>query len=145
MDIRHIITVFITSLTPVLELRGGMLLARSLNLPWWVSFLTCVIGSTLLGVLTFFLGEIIIKILKIILPKYIEKLEEKKETLSQNYEKWGYTALTLFVGIPLPGTGAFTGALIAGLLEFDTKKSIISLLLGNILAAFLLSLFFLIR
>jgi uncharacterized membrane protein len=145
MDIRHIIAVFITSMTPVLELRGGMILAWSLKLPWFLSFTICVIGSTILGVFTFFLGELLIKILRYMIPSYIEKVEKKKEEFIRNYEKWGYIALTLFVGIPLPGTGAFTGALIAGLLELETIKTILSLLLGNVLAALLLSLFFLIR
>ncbi len=145
IDIKHIIAIFLTSITPILELRGGMLLAWTLGMPWWISFLTCVIGSTILGTLAFLIGDFIILILKYIFPSYINKLQNKKKQFIENYEKLGYIALTLFVGIPLPGTGAFTGALIAGLLELNPIKTILSLLFGNILAALILSIFFFIR
>jgi len=142
---RDIITVFITSLTPVLELRGGMLLAWTLKISWPVAITICVLGSTILGIITYFLGEFFIYVLKRILPSYINRLEQKKDNLLSNYEKWGYIALTLFVGIPLPGTGAFTGALIAGILNLHPIKSILSIFTGNILAALILSLLFLAR
>ena len=142
MSLQDIISIFITSITPVLELRGSMILGWHLGVPWHITIIISVLGSTLLGIAAYLLGDIIIIILQHIIPSYIFHLEIKKDHFIKNYEKWGYIALTLFVGIPLPGTGAFTGALIAGLLKLQPTKTVLSLFLGNLLAALILSLLF---
>ena len=142
---RDIITIFLTSLTPVLELRGGMVLAWGLQVPLPFAMAVCITGSTLLGIITYTFGEIFVTILRKILPFYMESVERKKEKLLKNYEKWGYIALTLFIGIPLPGTGAFTGALLAGLLELKPIPTFIAIVAGNTVAATILSLLFLIK
>lgn len=142
MSLQDIIPIFITSITPVLELRGSMILGWHLGIPWHITIIVSVLGSTLLGILAYLLGDLIIILLQHTIPYYISHLEIKKNNFIKSYEKWGYIALTLFVGIPLPGTGAFTGALVAGLLELQPTKTFLSLFLGNFLAALILSLFF---
>ena len=124
--------IFIISLLPILELRGGLLAAALLKVPEAQAIPLCILGNILpIPFILLFIRQIFkwLKNTKIF-GKLIEKLEnramEKSDTI-QKYEFWG---LLLFVGIPLPGTGAWTGALIASLLEMDIKKSSLAILCG---------------
>lgn len=65
-------------------------------------------------------------------------LNKKVEKNKSSIEKYGYLGLTLFVGVPLPGTGAWTGCLIASVLEMDKKKSFLSIMLGIIMASIIM-------
>ena len=67
-------------------------------------------------------------------------LDEKVEKHKGQIEKYGYLGIVLFVGIPLPGTGAWTGTLIASVLEMDKKKTFISVLIGLIMASIIMML-----
>ena len=64
----------------------------------------------------------------------VEKLEKKAMSKSDKIEKYEFWGLVLFVGIPLPGTGAWTGTLAASFLELDWKKSVIMVMLGVVMA-----------
>ena len=70
---------------------------------------------------------------------FIEKIENKAMSKSDQIQKYAYLGLFLFVGIPLPGTGAWTGSLIAALLEMDNKKSFGIIVLGVIMAGIIIS------
>ena len=71
----------------------------------------------------------------------VEKLETKAIGKSDQIQKYAYLGLLIFVGIPLPGTGAWTGSLIAALLNMDVKKSFAAIILGVIMAGIIMSIF----
>ena len=71
----------------------------------------------------------------------IEKLENRAMSKSDNIKRYEFWGLVLFVGIPLPGTGAWTGSLIAALLDVDLKKAILAELLGIVIATVIMSFF----
>ena len=128
--------VFIISMMPILELRGGLLAASLLKIPEIQAIPICVIGNILpIPFILLFIKKIFQLMKKYnIFRGLVEKLESRamgKSDSIKKYESWG---LVLFVGIPLPGTGAWTGALIASLLGVDIKKSSVAILLGIAIA-----------
>ena len=110
--------VFIISLLPILELRGGLLAAALLGLDPLPSYIISIVGN--------------------LLPIPFILLDKKVEKRKGQIEKFGYLGLVLFVGIPLPGTGAWTGSLIASVLEMDKKKSFLAILVGVIMASIIM-------
>lgn len=137
------IFVFLLSLLPILELRGGLIAASLLDLPPLYAFLVCLFANILIIPFVLFLMEAIlnllskIKFLKKIIDWWKNKALSKKDTI----EKYGYFGIFLFVAIPLPGSGAWTGCLIAILLGLDKKKSFIAALLGVLLAGLIMMIF----
>ena len=129
--------IFIISMIPILELRGGLIAAALLNVDMLTAIPICLVGNFIPVPFILLLIKTIFKWMKKhnILKNFIEKLELKstgdKAERIRRYEFWG---LVLFVGIPLPGTGAWTGSLIAALLDVDFKKSIIAVICGLLLA-----------
>lgn len=128
--------VFIISMIPILELRGGLLAAKLLGVSLLKANILCVIGNVLpIPFILLLIRRILIwmKGVKIFRPiaLWLEKKAMSKSDDIKKYEFWG---LTLFVGIPLPGTGAWTGSLVASLLEIDFKKAFVSILLGVAMA-----------
>lgn len=130
---------FIISMVPILELRGGLLAAGPafLNIPMWRAIPVCIIGNLLP------IPFILLLITKIFdwmkgtkrLKPVVEKLEKKAMSQSANIEKYEFWGLVAFVGIPLPGTGAWTGALIAALLGIRFRKAFPAIVIGVCLAA----------
>lgn len=135
------IIIFIISLFPILELRGGMIAATLLEINFKKAFLICILGNVIPIPFVLLLLEKIFKLMRRWKPtkKVVIWLEKKGMSKREQIDKYGYLGLTLFVGIPLPGTGAWTGALLAVLLGLDKKKSFICILLGVILAALIMS------
>lgn len=137
------IFVFLLSLLPILELRGGLVAASLLDLPPLYAFLVCLFANILIIPFVLFLMEAIlnllskIKFLKKIIDWWKNKALSKKDTI----EKYGYFGIFLFVAVPLPGSGAWTGCLIAMLLGLDKKKSFIAALLGVLLAGIVMMIF----
>lgn len=131
------VIVFVISLMPILELRGGILAAAILKLNPLVSYIICIIGNILpIPFIIMFLTPVFDKMKKIkIFKKMVEKLENKALSKKDVLEKGEFIGLILFVGIPLPGTGAWTGALIASVIGMDKKKSMLAITLGIILAS----------
>ena len=128
--------VFIISMIPILELRGGLLAASLLKISAAKAIPICIIGNIIpIPFILLFIRQIFKWLKKINLFRgLIEKLENRamgKSDKIRRYEFWG---LLLFVGIPLPGTGAWTGSLIASLLEIDIKKSSLAILCGIVMA-----------
>ena len=127
--------VFIISLFPILELRGGLIAASILNVDVWRAIPICILGNILPIPFILKNKKKIFEVLKNTrFVKMINKLEEKAENGAKKimkHKKWG---LFLFVGIPLPGTGAWTGALVAALFHFKLKDACIAILGGLILA-----------
>lgn len=133
--------VFIISMMPLLELRGGLLAATLLKMDFVPAYLISIVGNTLpIPLVLLFLDKVFNFLKKSKkLNKLISKLEKKILSKKGQIEKYGYLGLLLFVGIPLPGTGAWTGAGLAVLLNLNKKKAFISIMLGVILASIIMS------
>lgn len=132
---------FVISLCPVLECRGGMIAARLMEIPFIKAFLICYIGNMLpIPFIILFIRKIFDFLRRFkFFSKIVEKLEAKTEKNKEKvlkYEAWG---LLLFVAIPLPGTGGWTGALMAALLDIRMKKSLPIIALGVLIAGFIMS------
>ena len=128
--------VFIISMVPILELRGGLLAASVLNINITRALWICIIGNIIpIPFILLFIRQIF-KVLKKtkLFHGLIVKMEDRAMGKSDQIKRYEFFGLLLFVGIPLPGTGAWTGSLIASLLEVDIKKSSIAIFCGLIMA-----------
>ena len=134
--------VFIISMLPILELRGGLIAASLLKLSPVESYVIAIVGNA-----------IPIPFLLLLINKILSAMEKSKFKLfnkmysfihkkimknKDSIEKYGFWGLVIFVGIPLPGTGAWTGAIIAAFLEMDRKKAFIGILLGMLMASIIM-------
>ena len=132
---------FIVSMMPVLELRGGLIAAKIMEIDFLKAFVICYIGNMLpIPFILLFIRKIFNWLKKIpAVEKTIVKLEARsirKADKIQKYRLWG---LLLFVGIPLPGTGAWTGALIADLFDIRIKHSLPVIAAGVLIAGIIIS------
>lgn len=144
--INHYIIVFFISMVPLIELRGAIPYAIGFNLPLLPSYVIAIIGNMLPVPFIFFFAR---KVLewgadKPIIGKFftfcLEKGHKGGEKLKKTAGPGLYWALFLFVGIPLPGTGAWTGTLAASILDMDFKKSCIATISGVVLAGVIMGL-----
>lgn len=128
--------IFIISMFPILELRGGLIAATLLGLSGLPSFIICFIGNIIpIPFILWLITPIFDRLKKTkLFSGIVDKLERKALSKKEQIEKLQYIGLLLFVGIPLPGTGAWTGCLIAALLDMDKKKSMLYAILGVLLA-----------
>ena len=135
--------VFIISLMPILELRGGLIAAALLNLNIVRAFIICFIGNILPIPFILWLITPIFNYLKKtkLFSGMVNKLETKAMSKKEQIERLEYIGLMLFVGIPLPGTGAWTGCLIASLLNMNKKKAMGYAILGVIMAGVIMLVF----
>lgn len=134
------LTVFFISCLPILELRGGILAASLLHVNPVVAFLVCFIGNILpIPFILWFITPLFnrLKKWKKIEP-FITKLESKALTKKEKIENIQFWGLFFFVGIPLPGTGAWTGTLIASMIDMDKKKALIASILGVVMAGMIM-------
>ena len=132
--------VFLISMLPILELRGGLLAASLLKVPPLEAIPVCVVGNIIpIPFILLFIQQIFkwLKNVKLFRP-LIVKLEEKAMGKSDQIRKYEFWGLVAFVGIPLPGTGAWTGALIASLLGIEIKKSSVAILVGIAMATIIM-------
>lgn len=133
--------VFLTSLLPILECRGGMILAKLFGINFFKAFFICYIGNIIpMPFIILFIKEIF-KFMKKhnILVGFIEKLEGKTAKNADKilkYKQWG---LLTFIAVPLPGTGGWTGSLFAALLGIDFKKALPIVCLGVFIADLIMS------
>lgn len=133
--------VFIISMIPVLELRGGLLAASLLQIPITTAIPICIAGNIIpIPFILLFINKAFQWMKKINLFRpFIETLEQRAMKKSDGVAKGEFWGLALFVGIPLPGTGAWTGSLVAALLEIEFKKAILSVFVGVIIATVIMS------
>ena len=129
--------VFIISMIPKLELRGGLLAASLLKISAAKALPICIVGNIIpIPFILLFIRQIFKWMKKTkTFRGLITKLENRAMGKSDQIKRYEFLGLLLFVGIPLPGTGAWTGALIASLLEVDIKKSSIAILCGLFMAS----------
>ena len=132
--------VFLISMVPLIELRGAIPYAVGFGLPIVPSIIVAVVGNMLPVPFIFLFARRILewgKDKRYIGPFFnwcLEKGEKGGQKLKDKAGRGLYIALLLFVGIPLPGTGAWTGTLAASILDMDFKKSVLFVLLGVLLA-----------
>ena len=133
--------VFLVSMIPLVELRGGVLVAKLHGIKLLKANLICIIGNIIpIPFILLFIEKIFAFMKKHhILTKFVEWCEKRAEKKSAGSEKGIFIFLLLFVGIPIPGTGAWMGSLIAALYDFDIKKASLAIFLGIIMAAILMS------
>lgn len=135
------IAVFLVSLLPVLELRGGLIAARILNMDVLKAFLFCYVGNMLP------IPFILLFIRKIFdwmrhwkhLGKLILKLEKKAEKHRGTIEKYGAWGLLILVAVPLPGTGGWTGALVAAIMDIRIRRALPIIALGVFIAGLIVA------
>ena len=130
------------SMIPVVELRGGIPFGVTLGLPVWAAFIAAVIGNLIP------VPFIIVYIRRILqwmreriprLNRLVDALERKAHLKGQRVTKYKYLGLMLFVAIPLPGTGAWTGSLAAAFLDMPLRKALPSVIAGVLTAGMLIS------
>ncbi|MBQ1274984.1 MAG: small multi-drug export protein [Cellulosilyticum sp.] len=128
--------IFIVSMVPVLELRGGLLAASLLDIEMYKAVWICIIGNLIpIPFILLFIKTILGWMKKQnCFKKLVEWLEHKSMSKGGQIEKYEFLGLLLFVGVPLPGTGAWTGALIASLLDVKNKKAFMAIGCGLVMA-----------
>ncbi len=135
--------IFIISLLPVLECRGGLIAANLLGIPLLTALPICLIGNLLpVPFILLFIEKIFDALKNTRFVKLVNRLESKAEKSAQKIMKHKTFGLFLFVGIPLPGTGAWTGALVAALFKIKFKDALKSIIPGVLLASVIISLLF---
>ena len=143
---RKYLLIFLVSMVPLIELRGAVVMAVGMDLPYWESLAVCVIGNMLpVPVIYFFARKVLLwgadkKYIGKFFRFCLEKGEHGGQKLVKKAGRGGlFVALLLFVGIPLPGTGAWTGTLAASFLNMGIKSTAGAVSLGVILAAVIMS------
>lgn len=128
---------FLVSMIPIIELRGAIPLATAHGLDFRIAIPIAIIGNLIpVPFIILFVRKVFAWIRKH-LPKldgFVTKLEERARSKSDTVQKYAFWGLFLFVAIPLPGTGAWTGALIAAMLDMRLKKAFPSIVLGVLTA-----------
>ena len=144
LGISETFVTFLISMLPVVELRLGIPVGVSLGLPLWKAALVSVLGNLLPVPFIIAFIRVIMDWLNTVsatMQRFVKWLEKKgtgpKADRVRQYEFWG---LMLFVAIPLPGTGAWTGALVAALLNVRMKRALPPIVLGVLIAAVIVSL-----
>ena len=135
------IVTFIISMLPVLELRGGMVAAALMDIPYLEALGICLAGNILpIPFILLLVNPLFawMKGTKLLRP-IVERIEKRTLSKKDKLEKGEFWGLLIFVGIPLPGTGAWTGAMLAALLGIKLKKSATAIALGVVLAAAIMS------
>ena len=128
--------VFFISMLPILELRGGLIAAALLNIPIVEAVIICFVGNIIpIPFILLLIRPIFawLKGTKLFRPT-VEKLENRAMGKSDQIRKYEFWGLLIFVGIPLPGTGAWTGALIASMLNISIKRAVPPIVLGLCMA-----------
>lgn len=143
MDLlRHLLYVFGLAMVPVFELRGAIPVGVAAGLPFWIVFITAILGNLLpVPFLILFTRRAFEWLRKksAFLERLVSRLEKKaaaKEDLLKKYELLG---LCILVAIPLPGTGAWTGSLVAAVFDIRLKHAFPAIALGVLIAAVIVS------
>ncbi len=132
----------IVSMVPIVELRGGIPFGVALGLSHWAAWLAAVVGNMIpLPFIVVYIRRIFQWLRKNFpsLNRMIEKLERKAHLKGRKVTKYKYLGLAIFVAIPLPGTGGWTGALVAAFLDMPLRKALPALFTGVLVAGFLVT------
>ncbi|HUW58985.1 MAG TPA: small multi-drug export protein [Planctomycetota bacterium] len=137
---KHILALILITFIPALELRAsipyGTLYEKQFHWVWVV--VICVVANIVLGFLVFWLIEWIIKVMTLIKPVgklwnwYVDRVQHRIQKAVEKYGEWG---VAVFIGIPLPGSGVYSGALAAYLIGLPFRKFVVSNIVGVLIAA----------
>lgn len=136
--------IFLISMVPLIELRGAIPVSQMLDLPVINSFIVCMIGNMIPVPIIYLFARKFLewgkdkKYIGKICSFFLEKGNKAGRKLESKAGRGLFVALLLFVGIPLPGTGAWTGTLAASILDMDFKSTVISVTLGVLLAGIIM-------
>ncbi|MBQ3665160.1 MAG: small multi-drug export protein [Lachnospiraceae bacterium] len=138
--IKHYLEIFLISMIPLIELRGAIIFSQGWHLPVIQSYIICIVGNMIPVPFIYLFARKVLEWGKD--KKYIgkfftfclEKGESGGKKLTEKAGRGTFVALLLFVGIPLPGTGAWTGTLAASILDMDFKSTVLAVVLGVLLA-----------
>ena len=143
--LRKYLLCFLVSMVPLIELRGGVPIAVGMGLDYWKALAVCVVGNMLpVPIIYFFARKVLLwgcdkPYIGRFFTYCIDKGERGGQRLKTKAGRGGlFIALMLFVGIPLPGTGAWTGTLAASFLNMGIKSTSIAVSLGVVIAGFIM-------
>lgn len=142
----HYLIIFLVSMVPIIELRGAMVYAVGYELPYLPALIVCVLGNMIpVPFIYFFARKVLVwgadkKYIGKLFTFFLVKGEKAGQKLVETAGRGGlFVALLLFVGIPLPGTGAWTGTLGASFLNMGVKSTVLSVCLGVVLAGIIMA------
>ncbi|ACV38049.1 COG2426 family protein [Leptotrichia buccalis] len=140
--LNKMIGIFLISMLPIIELRGAIPIGAAIGLPWYLNMIVSIIGNMLPVPFILLFSVKAFEFMKKhnIMVKFIEKIENRAKKRSEGLATGEFIGLMLFVAIPFPGTGAWTGALIAALLQFNRKRSFFYIGLGVVIASVIMTL-----
>lgn len=140
--LNKVIGIFLISMLPIIELRGAIPIGAAIGLPWYLNIIVSIVGNMLPVPFILMFSVKAFEFMKKhnIMVKFIEKIENRAKKRSEGLATGEFIGLMLFVAIPFPGTGAWTGALIAALLQFNRKRSFFYIGLGVVIAAVIMTL-----
>ena len=127
----------LVSMIPVIELRGGLPFGVALGLPYYLAFPAAVLGNLIPAPFIIVYIRRIFELMRRYMPRLnglVDKLEKKAHLKGQKVQKYQYLGLWIFVAIPLPGTGAWTGSLAAAFLGMRLRKALPAVVMGVLTA-----------
>ena len=136
--------VFFCSMLPIIELRGAIPLGAALGLPWWLNYILAIVGNMLpVPFILLFIKKVIawmtksrVRFFRRIGLWLVQKAEKNRDKI----EKYSFWGVCIFVAIPLPMTGAWTGSLVAATIDMKFWKAMLSALIGVMIAGVVMSL-----
>ncbi len=142
LSLKNYLWVFFLSMVPVLELRAAIPVGATLGLEWVANYLICVIGNMIpVPFILLFIRHVLEWMKKVPhLNKIAIWVENKAQKNTPKIQKYASLGLLIFVALPLPGTGAWTGALVAAMLDMRMKYAIPSIFCGVLIAGLIMSL-----
>ena len=130
--------VFFCSMLPIIELRGAIPIGAAMGLPWYWTYLISVVGNMIPVPFILLLIKKIIQWMSNSKVKFFNKIAnfllKKVEKHREKIEKYSFWGLTIFVGIPLPMTGAWTGSLVAAMIDVKFWKAMLSAFIGVLIS-----------
>ena len=142
--LKDYLLIFLVSMIPIIELRGAIPISQGLQLPMLQSYIVCIIGNMLPVPIIYLFARKVLEwgadkpVIGGFFSWCLRKGESGGRKLQAKAGRGLFLALLLFVGIPLPGTGAWTGTLAASILDMDFKSTTIAVMLGVLLAGIIM-------
>ena len=142
-SIGKLLGVGLIAMIHIIELRGAIPVAYAIGMDWPVTLIVAIFCNMLpIPIILLFLDAVFNFMKKHhILIKLVEKMEQKARKNKDKVMKYAFWGLVIFVAIPLPGTGAWTGALVASVMKMNRKKALLSIFLGVVTAAIIVTIF----
>lgn len=140
--VKHLLYILAISMVPVIELRGAIPIGLGLDLPFYAVFLTAMIGNLLpVPFLILFTRRVFewLRRRSAFLERLVSRLEKKAESKEKLLKKYELLGLCILVAIPLPGTGAWTGSLVAAVFDIRLKHAFPAIALGVLIAGVIVS------